>query len=53
MDKYKAAELIRQIPGSGAIVIDEPMSRHTSFRIGGPADVFVRPESITGAVDVA
>lgn len=52
MDKYKAAELIRQIPGSGAVVIDEPMSRHTSFRIGGPADVFVRPESITGAVDV-
>lgn len=24
---------------------DEPMSRHTSFRIGGPADLFVMPDS--------
>lgn len=24
---------------------EEPMSRHTSFRIGGPADVFVTPRS--------
>ncbi|NMA33516.1 MAG: UDP-N-acetylmuramate dehydrogenase [Clostridiaceae bacterium] len=52
MDKHKTAELIRQIPGSGAVIIDEPMSRHTSFRVGGPADVFVRPETIRSAVDV-
>jgi len=52
LDKYRAAELIKQIPGSGAVIIDEPMYRHTSFRIGGPADVFVRPESIKSAVDV-
>ncbi|MBN2873899.1 MAG: UDP-N-acetylmuramate dehydrogenase [Spirochaetales bacterium] len=25
---------------------DEPMSAHTSFRIGGPADAFVRPSSV-------
>ena len=24
------------------VVCDEPMSRHTTFRIGGPADVFIR-----------
>lgn len=24
---------------------DEPMARHTTFRIGGPADVFARPRS--------
>jgi UDP-N-acetylmuramate dehydrogenase len=52
LDKYRAAELIRQIPGSGAVMLDEPMSRHTSFRIGGPADVFVRPETVKSAVDV-
>ena len=34
MDKYAAAELIRRIPGSGTVAVDEPMSRHTSFRIG-------------------
>lgn len=28
----------------GIILRDEPMSRHTSFRIGGPADLFVAPE---------
>ena len=26
--------------------VDEPMSRHTSFRIGGPADVLLLPHSI-------
>ncbi len=25
---------------------DEPLSRHTSFRIGGPADVYVRPDTV-------
>ena len=24
------------------ILLDEPMSKHTSFRIGGPADIFIR-----------
>jgi UDP-N-acetylmuramate dehydrogenase len=27
----------------GKVLFDEPMSRHTSFRVGGPADVFVVP----------
>ncbi|MDX9898173.1 MAG: UDP-N-acetylmuramate dehydrogenase [Spirochaetia bacterium] len=27
------------------IAFDEPMSAHTTFRIGGPADAFVRPRS--------
>ncbi|MFY9568059.1 MAG: FAD-binding protein, partial [Acetivibrionales bacterium] len=52
MDKYAAAELIRRIPGSGTVAVDEPMSRHTSFRIGGPADVFIRPETIESAADI-
>lgn len=52
MDKFKAAELIRQILGSGTVLIDEPMSRHTSFRIGGPADIFIRPGSIESAVKI-
>ncbi len=25
---------------------DEPMSKHTSWRVGGPADLFFRPESV-------
>jgi UDP-N-acetylmuramate dehydrogenase len=30
----------------GNILFDEPMERHTSFRIGGPADRFVIPSGI-------
>jgi len=29
-----------------AVRFDEPMSRHTSFRVGGPAEVFAAPESL-------
>ncbi len=31
---------------AGDLRYDEPMSRHTSWRVGGPADVFYRPASI-------
>lgn len=31
---------------AGDLRHDEPMSRHTSWRVGGPADVFYRPASI-------
>ena len=32
------------------IVLDEPMSKHTTFGVGGPADVFVTPDSVDEAV---
>lgn len=31
---------------TGRLLTDEPMSAHTSWRIGGRADVFYRPESV-------
>lgn len=37
------------------IVAQEPMSRHTTFAIGGPADLFVIPkttEQLAGALKV-
>ena len=36
--------------GEGAVLIAEPMSAHTTFKIGGPADVVVEPRTIEGAV---
>jgi UDP-N-acetylmuramate dehydrogenase len=30
----------------GDVRFDEPMSRHTSFRIGGPADIFICPSDL-------
>ena len=31
--------------GNGSVLQNEPMSAHTTFRIGGPADYFVTPTS--------
>ena len=31
--------------GTEQVLFDEPMKKHTTFRIGGPADYFVTPES--------
>lgn len=28
------------------IYLNEPMSKHTSFKIGGPADIFAKPKNI-------
>lgn len=36
---------LQDIVGSDNMVSDEPMRKHTTFRIGGNADTFVRPES--------
>lgn len=34
------------------VSFDEPMSRHTSFKVGGPAQVFARPRQIDDAVSL-
>ncbi|XME02755.1 UDP-N-acetylmuramate dehydrogenase [Lachnospiraceae bacterium C1.1] len=38
-------EYVKKILPAERIRIDEPMSKHTTFRVGGPADLFVQPES--------
>ena len=40
-DPHVLAELTRMAPGQ--VLVDEPMARHTSFGLGGPADLFVEP----------
>ncbi|HHV60599.1 MAG TPA: UDP-N-acetylmuramate dehydrogenase [Clostridiaceae bacterium] len=45
-DKTDIARLLAGITGHDKIFPDEPMKNHTSFKIGGPADVLVLPESI-------
>ncbi|MBB5262995.1 UDP-N-acetylmuramate dehydrogenase [Catenibacillus scindens] len=45
---------LTEIVGKGAVRFDEPMSLHTTFRIGGPADLFVIPpdeQSLVKAVE--
>jgi len=46
---------LENLLGRDNIEIDAPMSRYTSFRIGGPADVMIFPKSedeIVGAISV-
>ncbi|MFH0821883.1 MAG: UDP-N-acetylmuramate dehydrogenase [Pseudomonadota bacterium] len=44
LSRKHPAELSRLIKGS--VSADVPLSRHTSFRIGGPADLLVRPKDV-------
>jgi UDP-N-acetylmuramate dehydrogenase len=37
---------------AGDYFIDEPLSQHTWYRIGGPADVFVYPKSVAALCDL-
>lgn len=46
--KDLASDLARRL--SGEVRVDEPMARHTTWRIGGPADLFIEP---AGAEELA
>ena len=53
MKKYE--ELIKQIDKvtrRSNIKIDEPMKNHTSFKVGGPADILVTPEDVMEAQSI-
>ena len=42
----KLIEQLIDISGEQNVLQNEPMKRHTTFRIGGPCDIFVKPRSI-------
>lgn len=43
---------LNNVIAKDSILIDEPMSRHTTFRLGGPADFFVTPKAKEEVRDV-
>jgi UDP-N-acetylmuramate dehydrogenase len=50
----KQYQLIRQTL-TGEMLVNEPLSKHTSFKIGGPADVYYSPpdlDNLTAALDL-
>ena len=49
-DNYIKA--LREALPKEQVLTDEPMARHTTFRIGGKADVFVLPASIEELLEV-
>ena len=44
-------ELKQSLP-QDAVLLNEPMCKHTTFKIGGPADCFVMPSTVEEAVSV-
>ena len=40
-------EVIEEVVHSDNIFTDEPMCKHTTFKIGGNADIYVKPQDIT------
>ena len=43
---------IQELLSKDSVLLNEPMSKHTTFEIGGPADCFVMPATIDEAVTV-
>lgn len=43
IDRERVLTRLRAACPGAQIDVDEPMSRHTTFRIGGPADVLIQP----------
>lgn len=43
---------LRSIVGEENVLVDEPMSEHTTFHVGGPADLLVTPDDFDEIRDV-
>lgn len=52
MEQGIIVELLGQIQDYGAIMLNEPMAYHTSFKTGGPADVLIKPHNIAGLIQI-
>ncbi len=53
MNRYKDfCNKLYKIVQSENVAVDEPMKNHTSFKVGGPVDILVTPESYDEIVNV-
>ena len=43
-DRPTVAQRLLDVVGEDGVSLSEPLSEHTTFKIGGPADVFVAPD---------
>ncbi len=56
MNKEAIVSALQTVCPGALILTDEPMSRHTTFRVGGPADIVVQPSSadeVIAAIETA
>lgn len=43
---------IREIADSERVLVNEPMSKHTTFKVGGPADIFISIKDTKEAIGI-
>lgn len=48
----KFIDELNNILVEGILLLDEPMTKHTTFQIGGPADYFVMPQTVSEVAHV-
>ena len=46
------SEQLKKVTDPSNILENEPMSKHTTFRVGGAADLFITPKSIKEATEI-
>lgn len=49
-NRNEIIERIKRVCPNAVVMTDEPMNRHTTFRVGGPADLVIAPSSPEEAV---
>ena len=42
---FEVKDELEKVLGRQKVLLQEPMKKHTTFRVGGPADYFVMPET--------
>lgn len=53
MSQYKEYSLkLASVVGAENIVIDEPMKKHTSFKVGGPVDILITPTNFEQVIEI-
>lgn len=50
--KQEIRQKFCELLGEDCVLVDEPMSRHTTFRIGGPAEYFLVPKAYEQIRDI-
>ena len=50
--KEQILNKIREISGSERVLVNEPMSKHTTFKVGGPADIFISIKDTKEAIEI-
>lgn len=52
VEDLRLRDTLQEIIGKGRIKLHEPLSRHTTMRIGGPARFWIEPETESGFADL-